>query len=138
MPSRTSFAAWKRCSRGEAGANARAELRRGDDRYGEINWPDAVGEYYSALESGLKYRLSELEVKYGDTAALRDLAREAAKTNAFPRNYQALFEFTDSIRSPRRHGAGPTPSAVQIGPAEALLIGNHVRTLLLYLGQRPE
>jgi len=26
---------------------------------------------------------------------------------------------------------------VEIGQAEALLIGNHIRTLLLYLGNRP-
>jgi hypothetical protein len=26
---------------------------------------------------------------------------------------------------------------LEVGPAEALLMGNHVRALLLYLGQRP-
>jgi hypothetical protein len=117
--------------------NALDELGQGDDQYGQSHWADAVGEYYSSLESALKYRLTELGVNYGESGTLRDLAREAAKTGAIPRNYQALFEFADSIRSPRRHGAGPVPQKVEIGPAEALLMGNHVRALLLYLGHRP-
>jgi len=54
-------------------------------------------------------------------------------------NYDALFGFTDSIRSPRSHGAAgraETIGEVEVGQAEALLIGNNARTLLLYLGQR--
>ena len=116
---------------------AARELARGDDRYRENHWIDAVREYYAALESGLKHRLDEAETAYADGAALRDLAKLAASEDLIPRNYQALFGFADSIRSPRSHGAGATVVEVEVGKAEALLMGNHVRALLLYLGQRP-
>lgn len=116
---------------------ARRELARGDRQYDEGHWVDAVGEYYSALESGLKHRLDEAGATYGDKAALRDLSRTAVQANLLPPNYQQLFGFADSIRSPRRHGAGGQVEEVEVGPAEALLMGNHVRALLLYLGQRP-
>lgn len=112
------------------------ELARGDHQYEEKHWVDAAGEYYSALESGLKHRLDEAGVPYGEKAALRDLAREAVQARLIPPNYQQLFGFADSIRSPRRHGAGGRVEEVVVGPAEALLLGNHVRSLLLYLGHR--
>jgi hypothetical protein len=59
------------------------------------------------------------------------LARLAADHDLIPVNYQAMFGFADSIRSPRSHGAGGNVEEIEIGQAEALLIGNHVRTLLL-------
>jgi hypothetical protein len=96
-----------------------------------------VREYYSALESGLKHRLDEAGVEYADGAALNALAKLAAATDLIPVNYQALFGFADSIRSPRSHGTGAKIVEVEVGKAEALLMGNHVRALLLYLGQRP-
>jgi hypothetical protein len=116
---------------------ARRELRRGDSQYDAGHWVDAVSEYYSALESGLKHRLDEATASYAEKAALRDLAREAVNANLIPPNYQQLFGFADSIRSPRRHGAGGRVEEVEVGPAEALLMANHVHALLLYLGQRP-
>jgi hypothetical protein len=123
-------------SRGWEGA--RRELARGDTQYEDRHWVDAVSEYYSAIESGLKHRFDELGIHYGASASLRDLAREAAKADLIPRNYQDLFTFADSIRSPRRHGAGSSPQEVPVGPAEALLIANVARALLLYLGHRPK
>lgn len=33
---------------------------------------------------------------------------------------------------------GSDPDVPEIGQTEALLIGNHVRTLLIYIGQRPK
>jgi hypothetical protein len=118
-------------------AGAARELARGDDQYRSGHWIDAVREYYAALESALKHRLDEAGVTYSDGAALRDLARQGASSNVIPVNYQALFVFADSIRSPRSHGAGAKVAEVAVGKAEALLMGNHTRTLLLYLGQRP-
>jgi hypothetical protein len=117
---------------------AERELARGDDQYREGDWMDAVREYYAAAESGLKHRLDEAGVAYGAGVALRDLARLAASDDLIPVNYQALFGFADSIRSPRSHGAGANVVEVEVGKAEALLMGNHVRALLLYLGQRPQ
>jgi hypothetical protein len=117
--------------------SALRELGRGDDQYDAKHRVDAVSEYYSALESGLKHRLDEAGISYGAKATLRDLAREVVKAGLLPRNYQELFGFADSIRSPRRHGAGGQVEEVEIGPAEAVLLGNHVRALLLYLGHRP-
>ncbi|HEV2771566.1 MAG TPA: hypothetical protein VGV57_01845 [Thermoleophilaceae bacterium] len=116
---------------------AARELARGDEQYREGHWIDAVREYYAALESGLKHGLEEGEATYAAGAALRDLAKVAASEDLIPTNYQALFIFADSIRSPRTHGAGATIAEVEVGKAEALLMGNHVRALLLYLGQRP-
>jgi hypothetical protein len=118
-------------------AGAARELSRGDDQYRDGHWTDAVREYYAALESGLKHRLDDGGVEYADGAALKDLARVAALHDLVPTNYQALFGFADSIRSPRSHGAGANVVEVEVGKAEALLMGNHVRALLLYLGQRP-
>ena len=105
--------------------------------YRDGHWTDAVRENYAALESGLKHRLDEAEVAYAEGAALRDLAKLTASEGLIPTNYQALFTFVASIRSPRSHGAGATIEEVEIGKAEALLMGNHARALLLYLGQRP-
>lgn len=115
---------------------AERELERGDAQYGAGHWADAVREYYAALESGLKHRLDEHKVNYGSGAALKDLAKLVAAENLIPVNYQALFGFIDSIRSPRSHGAGGEVEEVEIGRAEALLVANHVRALLLYLGHR--
>jgi hypothetical protein len=122
-------------SRGWSGAQT--ELARGDQQYAAGHWVDAVSEYYAALESGLKHRLDEASVSYSGGASLRDLARLAVDHLVIPTNYQALFTFLDSIRSPRRHGRGAGPDPVEVGPAEALLMGNHARSLLLYLGHRP-
>jgi hypothetical protein len=118
-------------------AGAARELARGDDQYRNGHWTDAVREYYAALESGLKHRLDESGATYAEGAALRDLAKLAAARDLIPTNYQALFGFADSIRSPRSHGAGAKVVEVEVGRAEALLMANHVRALLLYLGQRP-
>lgn len=114
------------------------ELRAGDAQYADGNWLNAVREYYSALESGLKYALHTDGESYGETQALEKLAKRAAEAVLLPTNYQALFSFTSSIRSPVSHGAGPHGSAtrVQVGAAEALLMRHHVRALLLYLGTR--
>jgi hypothetical protein len=119
-------------------SGALTELRLGDQQYAVQHWADAVGEYFNAIESGLKYRLDEANVQYRDKASLRDLARLAADSDIIPKNYQGIFTFLDSIRSPRRHGQGSQPEQVEIGPAEALLMGNHARSLLLYLGHRPQ
>jgi hypothetical protein len=116
---------------------AKRELRLGDDQYRDGHWTDAVREYYRALESGLKHRLDETGVECSEGAALNDLARLAADHDLIPVNYQALFGFVSSIRSPRSHGAGGKVEELELGQAEALLMGNHGRTLLLYLGQRP-
>jgi len=117
---------------------AREELAEGDVQYREGHWLDAVGRYYAATESGLKHRLDEAAVSHGAGASLRDLARHAADADLIPVNYQALFGFLDSIRSPRSHGRGSAPIQIEIGPAEALLAGNHARALLLYVGHRPQ
>jgi hypothetical protein len=113
------------------------ELGRGDTQYDSKHWTDAVREYYAAVESGLKHRLDEEGIKYGDGWALKDLAGAAARHQLIPVNYQALFGFADSIRSPRSHGSGGVVEEIEVGPAEALLMGNHARTLLLYLAHRP-
>jgi hypothetical protein len=54
-------------------------------------------------------------------------------------NYQSLFGFLDSIRSPAPARGGPERERekVELGPAEALLMGNHARSLIVYLGHRP-
>jgi hypothetical protein len=117
--------------------NALVELARGDAKYAEGDWKGAVREYYMAVESGLKYRLGEDSAAGGEARALRKLASAAARAGVIPTNYDALFGLLDSIRSPVSHGAGPNPTPVEVGEAEALLLGNHARALLLYLGQRP-
>jgi hypothetical protein len=93
-------------------------------------------QYYSALESGLKYALTEIGATYDAGAALKRLATRASDEGLIPANYQAFFGFADSIRSPRSHGSGPTPVQVEVGAHEALLTANYVRTALLYLGGR--
>jgi hypothetical protein len=118
------------------------ELKRGDKEYRDKDWVNAVREYYAALESALKYALGAAgdADDDDDKRPLRKLAMRASHEGLIPRNYDALFGFADSIRSPRTHGGGPRADAVgeiEVGQAEALLIGNHTRTLLLYLGQRP-
>jgi hypothetical protein len=110
------------------------ELEEGDTAFSDERWRDAVREYYRSVESGLKYRLSEAALGYGDSTALRPVAALAVQNDLIPRNYQELFGFLNSIRSPRSHGAGPTPPEVPVGRNEALLMGNHARALLLYLG----
>jgi hypothetical protein len=116
-------------------SEALAELEKGGDAFADERWRDAVREYYRAVESGLKYRLQEAGVSYGEASALRKLASTAAEHDLIPRNYQALSSFLDSIRSPKSHGGGPKPQDVPTGRNEALL-GNHARALLLYLGGR--
>jgi hypothetical protein len=116
---------------------AATEIAAAEGQFRAKHWADAVAMFYAAVESGLKHRLDEAGVKYGDGAALRALARTAVEAMVIPANYQALFGFLDSIRSPRSHGAGAAPVAVEVGPAEAVLMANHARGLLLYLLQRP-
>jgi hypothetical protein len=112
------------------------ELEAGDREYADENWVNAVREYYNALESGLKYALTDAGATYSEGAALNKLATRAAEVGLIPVNYQAFFGFADSIRSPRSHGAGPKPVEIEVGQHEALLMGNHARTALLYLGGR--
>jgi hypothetical protein len=112
------------------------ELEAGDREYADGNWVNAVREYYRALESGLKYSLTDIGATYDERAALRRLAIRASETGLIPANYQAFFGFADSIRSPRSHGGGPTPVEIEVGEHEALLMANHTRTALLYLGGR--
>lgn len=122
---------------------ALVEVQRGDNQFKEGDWVNAVREYYAAVESGLKYSIGaedEPPSDEDDRKALNKLAKRAAAAGVIPTNYQALFGFTDSIRSPRSHGGGPKAQAggeVEIGRAEALLMANHARSLLLYLAQRP-
>ncbi len=89
--------------------DALTELEEGDTAFEEERWRDAIREYYRAVGSGLKYRLNERDVRYGSSTALRQLASVAVQAGLIPRNYQALFSFLDSIRSPKSHGGGPTP-----------------------------
>lgn len=89
--------------------NALDELRRGDDQYAKGDWVNAVREHYSSLESGFKYAL-HVEGQEADTNALKSLAKLAAERGLIPPNYQALFGFPNSIRSPR--------SQVWFGPPE--------------------
>jgi hypothetical protein len=117
--------------------NALAELHQGDARSKQGDWIGAVREYYMAVESGLKYRLGETGAAGGEARALRRLATAAGAAGVIPQSYVGFFFGLDSIRSPRSHGAGPAGTDVEVGPAEALLMGNHARALLLYLGQRP-
>jgi hypothetical protein len=112
------------------------ELREGDDQFRQGHWSDAVGDYYTSVESGLKYSLEAVGAEYGSGAALKMLARRAREVGLIPPNYQETFGFLDSIRSPREHGQGTTPNRVEVEAAEALLMGNHARSLLLYLAQR--
>jgi hypothetical protein len=119
---------------------ALVELRRADGEYEDGDWVNAVRDYYTALESGLKYALGDEEVAPDDGRALKRLAGRAADGGLIPVNYQALFGYLDSVRSPRSHGGGPQAEKVgevEVGRAEALLLGNLARTLLLYIGQRP-
>lgn len=115
-------------------SEALAELKEGDDAFAYERWRDAVREYYRAAESGLKYRLAEADATFADSTALRKLAALAVQHDLIPPNYQDMFGFLDSIRSPRSHGGGPKPKPVPVGRNEALLMGNHARALLLYLG----
>lgn len=112
------------------------ELEAGDREYTNRNWVNAVREYYSALESGLKCALAEIGATYDEGAALKRLATRASEAGQIPLNYQAFFGFADSIRSPRSHGGGLAPVEIEVGKHEALLMGNHVRAALLYLGGR--
>lgn len=120
--------------------SALGELGKADNEYRDGDWVNAVRDYYTALESGFKYALHEEGKAYSEKNALGKLAGRAAAAGLIPDTYKSLFAFADGIRSPRSHGAGPRPTgkAVEIGQAEALLIGNLVRTLLLYLGNRPQ
>lgn len=117
--------------------SALQDLRRGDAQHADGHWTDAVSEYYSAVESGLKHRLEEENHAYSSGAGLRDLAKLAVLSGLIPANYQQLFGFLDSVRSPRRHGRGKDATEVEVGPAETLLMANHARSLLVYLGHRP-
>jgi len=127
----------ERLLRERSWASALEELARGDARHGEGLWADAVGEYYAAIESGLRYRIHDEDEEVAPGAALKKLTSRASELGLIPANYAALFGFTDSIRSPRSHGAALRDQEVEVGPAESLLMGNHARALLVYLGHRP-
>lgn len=119
---------------------ALVELGRGDKEYRDRDWVNAVREYYAALESGFKYAIGE-EPTHDEGRALKGLAKRAADVGLIPSNYQSLFGYIDSVRSPRSHGGGPKAEEageIEIGPAEALLVANLARSLLLYLGHRPQ
>lgn len=73
-----------------------------------------------------------MDEKVAPGAALKKLTSRASELGLIPANYAALFGFTDSIRSPRSHGAALREDEVEIGPAESLLMGNHARALLVY------
>jgi len=119
---------------------ALVELARGDKEYGDEDWVNAVREYYAATESGLKYALGlEQEMEEDERRPLQRLAGAAAQAGLIPPNYAALYGYLDSIRSPRSHGGGRRAQSVgeiEVGKAEALLLANHARALLIYLGQR--
>jgi HEPN domain-containing protein len=87
----------------------------GDREYSDKDWVNAVREYYSALESGLKYALAEVGATYDEGAALEKLAGRATEEGLIPPNYQAFFGFADSIRSPRSRGAFPNPVEIEVG-----------------------
>lgn len=120
--------------------SALEELGKADNEYRDGDWVNAVRDYYTALESGLKYALHEERKTYTEGTALGKLAGRGVAAGLIPAAYKSLFAFADAIRSPRSHGAGPKRAAekVEIGQAEALLIANLVRILLLYLGNRPQ
>jgi HEPN domain-containing protein len=120
--------------------NALDELRKADNEYRDGDWVNAVRDYYSTLESGLKYALHEEGKSYSEKNALSKLAGRAAAAGLIPEAYKMVFSSVDAIRSPRSHGAGPKPpeKMVEVGQAEALLIGNLARSLLLYVGNRPQ
>jgi hypothetical protein len=65
----------------------------------------------------------------------KDLSKAVARAGIVPTNFQALIDFANSIRSPRSHGSGPRrgslPSEVVVSQAEALLMANHVRSLIV-------
>jgi HEPN domain-containing protein len=120
--------------------SALEELRKADNEYTDGDWVNAVRDYYAALESGFKFALHEEGKSYSEKNALGKLAGRAVAVGLIPEAYKSLFAFADAIRSPRSHGAGPksVEKLIEIGQAEALLIGNLVRSLLLYLGNRPQ
>ena len=120
--------------------SALEELRKADNEYSDGDWVNAVRDYYAALESGFKFALHEAGKSYSDKNALGKLAGRGVAVGLIPEAYKSLFAFADAIRSPRSHGAGPKSAEklIEIGQAEALLIGNLVRSLLLYLGNRPQ
>jgi hypothetical protein len=113
------------------------ELKAGDARHRDRLWTEAVREYYSAVESGLRYRIHDAGETVDEKASMKRLASRAAECGLIPVNYSALFGYIDSIRSPRSHGAALQVVAVEVGPAESLLMGHLARALLTYLGQRP-
>lgn len=112
------------------------EFDAAENQFRAKHWPDAVAHYYAAVESALKYRLDLAGISYADGSALRDLSKRAAAESLFPTNYQQLFGYLDSIRSPRSHGRGNRPHQVEVGPTEALLMCNHARNLIQFLAQR--
>ena len=89
----------------------------------------------------MKYRLAEEAIPYNAGTSLKLSPRSRQPVVSSRANYQHVFGFLDSIRSPRRHGAGPTSKSpaeiVEIGRAESLLMANHARGLPVYLAQRP-
>ena len=60
---------------------AAGELQSGDDQYRDGHWIDAVREYYSALESGLKHRLDKAICKLFPI----EVGRQADRSSRFAR-----------------------------------------------------
>jgi hypothetical protein len=121
-------------------ASVDTELDEGDRHYRNGEWASAVGSYYAALENALRHALDDIGKTAPGGSSLKDLTKAAVREALVPNNYQALLDFADGIRSPRSHGRGPRsgapPPVVEIQQPEALLMGNHVRSLTIYLGQR--
>ena len=118
--------------------NALDELRRGDSEFRESHWVNAVGEYYVATESALKYRLTEAGVEYFANSWSARPQHGSQPERLIPGTTSSCSGSSTSIRSPRRHGQGPDPQTVDVGQAEALLMGNHARSLIVYLGHHPD
>lgn len=115
--------------------SVKAELTEGNSRLSKKDYVGAVKDYYSALESAIKYRLTTASIPFGSGASLRDLTSALEKNGLIPRNYKNVFDFVNSIRSPRSHGLGTNAEVVSIHEKEALLMKHHVSALIVYLAQ---
>lgn len=115
--------------------NARIELIEGDERLAKKDYVGAVKDYYSALESAIKYRLTSANIAFSTGSSLKDLTSALEKNGLIPRNYKNIFDFVNSIRSPRSHGLGTGTDIVQVHEKEAVLMKNHVASTIVYLAQ---
>lgn len=115
--------------------SVKSEFNEGNTRLSKKDYAGAVKDYYSALESAIKYKLTSSNVQFGSGASLKDLTSALEKSGLIPRNYKHVFDFVNSIRSPRSHGLGTSTEVVTIHEKEALLMKNHVSSLIVYLAQ---